>query len=252
MVQYHIKIQILGLKTSPYCYCLRLKKEIEVIFYFIGAPLAAGQEFPKALYVLRMAVMSYPSHCVFTEIPTEMAFIVDDLLSTNSTPSQEQRNNLQNVILQLDEAISDINEQILALQAKILVLQISRTRLVQQWRCYSSLLSPVRCLPIENFGQIFVYATRDRPRHVLNLSAVYQLWRYAALSTPTLWSTLELGHRTARWNMRNHIDSWIERAHSYPLSLPVVIRKQDSDDFFESCLHRSYPYRQPSVEIDYS
>ena len=158
-----------------------------------------------------------------------MAFNVDHLLNTNSTPSQEQRDNLRNFILQLDEDISGINEQILAMQAKILILQTKRTQLVQQRRCYSSLLSPVRCLPFEIFGKIFVYATRDRPRHVLNISAVCQLWRDAALSTPMLWSTLELGRHTTRCNMDNHIDSWIERAHSYPLSL--VFRKHD--DFLD-------------------
>ena len=160
-----------------------------------------------------------------------MAFNVNHLLNTNSTPSPDQRDDLQNFILQLDGAISNtdedissINEQIQAMQAKILVLQTRRTRLVRQRRCYSSLLSPVRYLPIEIFGKIFVYATRDRPRHVLNLSAVCQLWRHAALGTPMLWSTLELGHHTTKLNMDHHIDSWIQRAHSYPLSL--VIRKQ--------------------------
>ena len=155
-----------------------------------------------------------------TEI-TEMAINVDDLLNTSWPPPQVQRNYLQNVILKLDEDISGINEQILAMQAKILVLQTKRTQLLQQRKCYSAPLSPVRCLPIEIFGQIFVYATRDRPRHVLKLSAVCQLWRYAALSTPMLWSTLELGHHTTRSNMDNHINSWIERAGSYPLSLVI-------------------------------
>ena len=170
-------------------------------------------------------------HCYSLVLPTEMPFNIDHLLNTNSTPSQEQRINLQNFILQLDEAIlntdeviSSINEQIIAMQAKVLNLQTRRTRLVQQRRCYSSLLSPVRYLPIEIFGEIFYYATRDRPRHVLNLSAVCRLWRDAALSTPILWSTLELGHHTTKRNMDNHVDSWIERAHSYPLSL--VIRKE--------------------------
>jgi hypothetical protein len=68
------------------------------------------------------------------------------------------------------------------------------------------------------FGNIFVYATRDRPRHVLNLSAVCRLWREVALSSPMLWSTLELGHHTTR-------QPWIQRARSYPLSL--VVRKQE-------------------------
>ena len=154
-----------------------------------------------------------------------MAFNVDNLLNTNSTPSEVQRNHLRNFILQLDEDISGFNEQIPAMQAKTLVLKTRHTQFVQQRKCYSSLLLPVRCLPIENFGQIFVYATRDCPRHVLNLSAVCQLWRYAALSTPILWSTLELAHHTTRRNTDNHIDLWIERARSYPLSL--VLRKQD-------------------------
>ena len=176
-----------------------------------------------------------------TEI-TEMAFNVDDLLNTSSPPSQVQRNYLQNVILQLDEDISDIDEQ-------ILVLQTRRTQLLQQRKCYSDPLSPVRCLPIEIFGQIFVYATRDRPRHVLNLSAVCRLWRYAALSTPMLWSTLELGHHTTRRNTDNHINSWIERARSYPLSL--VIRKQDGFlDPVKSVLTLITNHRWKSITLD--
>ena len=90
-----------------------------------------------------------------------MAFNVDNLLNSNSTPSEVQRNHLRNFILQLDEDISGFNEQILAMQAKTLVLKTRHTQFVQQRKCYSSLLSPVRCLPIENFGQIFVYAARD-------------------------------------------------------------------------------------------
>ena len=157
-----------------------------------------------------------------------MSFNIDHLLNTNSTP-QQQRNNLQNFIFQLDEDISSINEQLMAMQAKVLILQTKRTRLVQQRRCYSNLLSPVRCLPIEIFGEIFFYATRDRPRHILNFSAVCRLWRDAALRTPILWSTLELCHdHTTRRNMDNHIDLWTERARSYPLSLVITSREQDN------------------------
>ena len=42
---------------------------------------------------------------------------------------------------------------------------------------------------------------------------------------PLLWSTIELGHHTIKCNIDNHIDSWIERAHAYALSL--VIRQHD-------------------------
>ena len=147
-----------------------------------------------------------------------MTFNVDHLLNTNSTLSQVQRNFLQNSILQLDE-------QILDMQSKILVLQTSRSQLLQQRKCYSRLLSPLRSLPIEIFGEIFMYATRDCPMHVLNLSAVCQLWRDAALRTPALWSTLELVDYKSKYNMDSHIDSWIKRARSYPLSL--VVRHRD-------------------------
>jgi hypothetical protein len=133
------------------------------------------------------------------------------MLNTNSTP-------------QLDEAIMNIDEDISGIDEQILALQTRRTGLVQQRKRYSNLLSPVCCLPVEIFGEIFVYATRDLPRHVLNISAVCQFWRDLALSTPMLWSTLKLGHHRTRRNMDNHINSWIERAHSYPLSLVVRTR----------------------------
>lgn len=54
-----------------------------------------------------------------------------------------------------------------------------------------------------------------------------------------LWSTLELGHHTTRRNMDNYIDSRIERAHSYPLSLilailgiPAAATRKYNDDVF--------------------
>ena len=139
---------------------------------------------------------------------------VDSLLNTNSAPSQVQRNLLQNFIHQLDSNISNIT-------TKILALQTSRAQLSRQRRSYSKLLSPLRSLPFEIFGEIFIYATHDCAKHVLNLSAVCQLWRDAALRTPKLWTTLDLVHFRSKSNMNNHIDSWIERAHSYPLSLII-------------------------------
>ncbi|KAF8802182.1 hypothetical protein BYT27DRAFT_7197261 [Phlegmacium glaucopus] len=155
------------------------------------------------------------------EISAKKAFNVNHPLNTNSPPSPEQKNNVHNSILQLNEAIWNTDEQILSMQNKIIVMQTKRAQLIQQRRGYSSLLSRVHCLPLETFGIIFVYATQDCPRHVLTLSAVCRLWRYAALSTPMLWSTLELGHHMTTRNMINHVDSWIERARSYPLSLTI-------------------------------
>ena len=180
---------------------------------------------------------------------SEMAFNVDHLLNTNSTPSEEQRNSLQNAILQLDEDILNTDEDISDINEQILVLQSKRAQLVQQRRRYSSLFSPVRCLPIEIFGIIFVYATRGRPRHVLNISAVCRLWRNAALHTPVLWSTLVLGHHMTRSNITDHIDSWIERADSYPLSL-VIIKQDNSLDPVFSVLALITEHRWKSITLD--
>ena len=126
---------------------------------------------------------------------------------------------------------------------------MAHSKQVQQRRCYSSLLSPIRRLPIEIFGKIFVYATCDRPSHVLNISAVCQLWRNAAL----LWSTLEIGHHTSRHNMDNYIASRIERAHSFPLSL--VIKKQQEvwdAQTIDSVLALIPKYRWKSIILDSS
>ena len=70
-----------------------------------------------------------------------------------------------------------------------------------------------------------------------------------------LWSTLELGHHTTRRNMDNYIDSRIERAHSYPLSL--VIKKQPEGHFLDprtvDSLHTLIAKRRlKSITLDYS
>ena len=70
-----------------------------------------------------------------------------------------------------------------------------------------------------------------------------------------LWSTLELGHHTTRRNMDNYIDSRIERAHSYPLSL--VIKKQPEGYFLDphtvdSLLTLIAKRRLKSITLDYS
>ena len=85
--------------------------------------------------------------------------------STQTRLPQEQRNIL---ILQLDKDIlntnEDINEQILAMQAKILVLQ---TRRAPSHSCSPKVYCQQFIVYLfEIFGIIFIYATRDRPRHV--------------------------------------------------------------------------------------
>ena len=90
-------------------------------------------------------------------VPTEMAFKVDHLLNTNSTPSEVQRNVLQNFILQFDE-------QILDMQSKILVLQNNCSQ-VLQGSCYhfevylSKILAKYSCMRLMNARE-----------HLLNVS----------------------------------------------------------------------------------
>ena len=84
---------------------------------------------------------------------------------------------------------------------------------LRQWQ---GLLSPVRALPLEIIGEILcsaletstVYETR---RDLINFCLVSKHWREAALSTPSLWSRVEVPSQLTREGSQNVL-RWLQRA----------------------------------------
>ncbi|KAK1223219.1 hypothetical protein PQX77_013918 [Marasmius sp. AFHP31] len=105
----------------------------------------------------------------------------------------------------LENAQKDIRSheiEINKLKAALLVLENERDRLMNRVAKYRSLLAPVHRLPTELLVHIFKYATEcgdlkeqftptEAPR-IVTLSMVCGRWRGITLSTPSLWSFINL------------------------------------------------------------
>ncbi|KAJ7693883.1 hypothetical protein B0H17DRAFT_1058554 [Mycena rosella] len=124
---------------------------------------------------------------------------------------------------------------LLRAQAAYLVLSISRqkhdteTQLETVQQQLDSLVYPVLTLPHEITSEIFVYCLPAEPSWIpdtmeapLLLMHVCSAWRNIAVSTPTLWSTLEI---EAAAKIAPHfseiINVWLSRAKQCPLSVKI-------------------------------
>lgn len=92
--------------------------------------------------------------------------------------------------------------------------------------------SPISILPLEVLGEIFLLCCDNsnvflRPRRSeapILLCNVSRLWRFTAISTPGLWSSISIKHSDNRlWPSRELIRSWVKRSKGAPLSFELVV-----------------------------
>lgn len=123
-----------------------------------------------------------------------------------------------------------------ALLCKLFTEEAQATRIRDTYR---SLLSPIRRLPAELLGVVFVFCLPNssfvlpEKRHApLLLTRICSSWRTIALSTPELWSRLRIVHHVNGRGQRklNDIDHiiapfmalWLSRSGSFPLSISIT------------------------------
>ncbi|KAF8967537.1 hypothetical protein BDZ97DRAFT_1656402, partial [Flammula alnicola] len=109
------------------------------------------------------------------------------LRRTNAVPSPSERNVLRGLISDIDDEISNVDLSILELQQKLDGVRTQRAGLQELRKTCAGIVSPLRHLPLEIFGQIFVHASEDDPSFGRRASHVCQLWRQASLTTSELW-----------------------------------------------------------------
>ncbi|PPQ71273.1 LOW QUALITY PROTEIN: hypothetical protein CVT26_012044 [Gymnopilus dilepis] len=130
---------------------------------------------------------------------------VPDLLKCNSSPSDEERSKIRGVLTIARERATKLQESLrcnpkLPEAARLRILRaLERT---ETFICtHQSILSAVRLLPNEILAMIFIACLPDVEnthwkRHKwadigsFSLSQVCRRWRYAAISTPLLWTVL--------------------------------------------------------------
>ncbi|KAG5643565.1 hypothetical protein DXG03_000660 [Asterophora parasitica] len=160
------------------------------------------------------------------------------LFRTNYRPDDNQTDRLHALldeklaeIADHDHSLSSLQVKIGKLLKKVEVINIERLANIDTVNFYKFILSPLRLLPPEILGQIFLYAVesyaptpRDSP---LAFTHVCSAWRHAALQCSNLWNELDL----SPGNFRNSLgperfsaffDSWFSRAHPVqPLRLSL-------------------------------
>ncbi|TEB37302.1 hypothetical protein FA13DRAFT_896358 [Coprinellus micaceus] len=134
--------------------------------------------------------------------PPPPAFPFHHLFFTNQVPQATDIPVIQHEIAKMATIIEYQEQQLYGLHACL-----------RQWQ---GLLSPVRALPSEIIGEILCSALETSTAHgtrreLINFCLVSKYWREAALSTPALWSRVNVPSQLTREGSQNAIQ-WLQRA----------------------------------------
>ncbi|KAJ7682876.1 hypothetical protein B0H17DRAFT_942503, partial [Mycena rosella] len=122
------------------------------------------------------------------------------LLQSNDAPEPIQKVLVKEILRSKEAELAALETEISALQSKLQTLQRSHAELASEMQLYSSILSPIRHLPPEIIGEIFLYFAPSLGSHFhgrhpsmqppWKLGQICRLWRTIALSLGRLWSVL--------------------------------------------------------------
>ncbi|KAJ7663968.1 hypothetical protein DFH06DRAFT_1042209, partial [Mycena polygramma] len=141
-----------------------------------------------------------------TEPPREEAVDLDvvpgtrhyTLLNSNEAPEDSETTFIRAVVSTAEACVARLNEEIAKLQAQLEHLEEQRVSFSSYRARNSAILSPLRRMPPEVLGEIFIW-TLPSPRNSLSpsqfdegaspwvLPHISSRWRAIALATPHLW-----------------------------------------------------------------
>ncbi|TDL20834.1 hypothetical protein BD410DRAFT_772254 [Rickenella mellea] len=163
----------------------------------------------------------------------------DDVLGTNYAPSNNERCSIKALVESMEEELSSLNQVLLPLLAK-------RDKLNDRILAHKTLLTPARRLLPELVSEIFTHTIPSessqfywgsnsgshllfpRPRisaAPLKLGRICRHWRQIALSSPSLWSAVDI---PTNWGVEG-LREWIRRAGSVTLSFNVNVHETNLD-----------------------
>lgn len=147
------------------------------------------------------------------------------LIPNNVLPSKYEAESVSSLLA------ADISE-VERLNTLISSLLSERDMLNARIESYRSILSPIRMLPLDILGEIFVRCLPEhnpvmcRKEAPLVLGRVCSLWRSLSLHLPVLWAGLHVVIPSTQYVQRlafviEGIETWLGRSGSLPLSLSV-------------------------------
>ncbi|KAF8898033.1 hypothetical protein CPB84DRAFT_1781199 [Gymnopilus junonius] len=171
-------------------------------------------------------------------------------LHSSFIPSTEDEVTIMHAITQIRSAIDLVDEEIYRLNSALAKLQGYRADLFTCVQQHRVVLSPMRRLPTEILGEIFLFATYGHsvqwpfPPEGRNsmpwvLGQVCSYWRTVALSLPPLWSEIHLDLTPVEETPERNFDGLSQVQAAQFLDDVAVKREKLMVAMFETCLHRS-------------
>ena len=175
--------------------------------------------------------------------------------NTNSAPSDEDIEHLQLFRNQASKELLDLNTELVELERSILTMcgRIAEVRCLTTKKEFSldlchRILSPLRRLPPEILGEIFLICKDEasgKPHKILRrqppgvLSQVCRSWRQVAINLPRLWDTFRVDYKPTTTfhppELHDHlvplsrvIDIWAHRSKPLPMNISIHSNHQFS------------------------
>ncbi|CAE6411855.1 unnamed protein product [Rhizoctonia solani] len=153
------------------------------------------------------SLMDVPSKAQVSEARLTIAHCEQEVNTLSSQIAAEESR-----VVQL---IKEAHEQLAALQAK----KGAQEKKIENAR---AILSPIRSMPPELLGNVFIYAFEADPLVAWRLAAVCSAWRRQALSTCLIWTRLHV--KTNARTDPEFFRLWLERAgKTLPLDIDITL-----------------------------
>nr|GAT56694.1 predicted protein [Mycena chlorophos] len=151
------------------------------------------------------------------------------ILHTNTVPTSSQCDEIRSFLHPLRPELSTLDAEIHRLQTLLDAATKERNDLHGFVAAHEALLSPMRRIPNDVLGLIFLHTLPERRNTALDASEgplllmrVCRYWRDLTLATPRLWASIHLvlsPHASGR--LVNCLDDWLARSRAVPLSITM-------------------------------
>lgn len=179
-----------------------------------------------------------------------------DDLRANALPCTTERATIQGHVDRLTEDVARYEHELMRLKQAVAVLEEEKLRVEAYRDHWTSLLAPVRRLPLELLERLFyeyalcitsVFKIDPIPKPH-RVSAVCVHWRKVALDSPRLWSSISLtSNIPLYWGRGEHkvdlLKSWLGLSKTFPLSIHLSVDGTTAlpftDQIYELLAHSS-------------
>ncbi|KAJ7744276.1 hypothetical protein DFH07DRAFT_963810 [Mycena maculata] len=170
------------------------------------------------------------------------------LLESNNVPLDAEIPTICEIISENQTRLDALNAQIEALRTAMEQLITERDEIADSVKRRTTVISPLRRVPSELICEIFSLSqfTRRIGGEIVNcppwyLGHVCRSWRYSALSTPFLWSSIEISKPSIDVPLTDiyplsMIETQLLRSGSVPLQVSVDWWTDDEGPLFDSLL----------------